>query len=76
MAQDSETPDQEEEKLAVAIDRELETVTGWRLHVLMEAGYSHDIAQVLAQCADVDLHRAVLMVEQGCKPSMAMAILL
>ena len=50
-------------------------VEGWRLHVLMEAGYPLPLAEKLAG-SEADLHRAVELVSQGCDHSVAAAILL
>lgn len=50
-------------------------VQGWRLHVLVEAGYPIDLADVIAE-SDADLHAAVELVEQGCSPETAAQILL
>ena len=50
-------------------------VHGWRLHVLLEAGYPVDLAERVAD-SEVDLHTAVGLVEQGCSPDTAAAILL
>jgi hypothetical protein len=50
-------------------------VHGWRLHVLLEAGYPVEVAERLAD-SEVDLHSAVGLVEQGCSPDVAAAILL
>lgn len=50
-------------------------VQGWRLHVLIEAGYPIELAEQLAE-SDADLHEAVELVEQGCTPTTAVAILL
>lgn len=50
-------------------------VEGWRLHVLMEAGYPLSLAERLA-ASDADLHRAVELIEQGCSPETAAEILL
>ena len=71
MAEQTET--QEEE--VVAVDP-MDKVRAWRFDELMRAGYSHDLAQVVANCLDVDLHVAVEMVGAGCKPSTAVYILL
>ena len=40
-------------------------VNGWRLHVLIEAGYPVDVAERIAD-SDADLHDAVELLEQGC----------
>lgn len=50
-------------------------VEGWRLHVLMEAGYPVELAERVA-ASDVDLHHAVELVDQGCSPDVAARILL
>jgi hypothetical protein len=51
-------------------------VQGWRLHVLVEAGYPIDLAERIAADADVDLHDAVELLESGCSPDTAVRILL
>ncbi len=51
-------------------------VEGWRLHVLIEAGYPLPLAERIAQ-SGADLHDAVMLVaERGCKPELAAEILL
>jgi hypothetical protein len=50
-------------------------VEGWRLHVLMEAGYPLPLAERLAG-SEADLHTAVELVGQGCAPETAVEILL
>ncbi len=50
-------------------------VHGWRMHVLIEAGYPIDLAEVLAD-SEADLHEAVHLVERGCAPDIAARILL
>ena len=62
------------EQLDVCDEREL--VEGWRLHVLIEAGYPTSTAERLAESTNVDLHRAVELVERGCPPETAAEILL
>jgi hypothetical protein len=54
---------------------EQDKVEGWRLHVLMEAGYPLSLAERLAG-SEADLHRAVELVAQGCEPQTAAEILL
>jgi hypothetical protein len=54
---------------------ERDKVAGWRLHVLIEAGYPLPLAEKLAQ-SDADLHSAVELVRQGCEPLTAAEILL
>ena len=58
------------------LDDERARVEGWRLHVLIEAGYPTSTAARLACRHDVDLHRAAELVEQGCPPDTAAEILL
>ncbi len=51
-------------------------VEGWRLHVLVEAGYPPALAEQIAQ-SRADLHEAVTLVtERGCSPELAAQILL
>jgi hypothetical protein len=50
-------------------------VQSWRLHVLIEAGYPIELAERIAE-SDADLHEAVELVDQGCTPTTAAAILL
>jgi len=54
---------------------ERDKVAGWRLHVLMEAGYPLPLAERLAH-SEADLHSAVELVRQGCEPKTAAEILL
>ena len=58
-----------------ATETEKSKVEGWRLHVLMEAGYPLPLAERLAG-SEADLHRAVELVAQGCDPQIAAEILL
>jgi len=50
-------------------------VEGWRLHVLIEAGYPLPLAERLA-VSEADLHIAVEMISRGCTHETAAAILL
>jgi hypothetical protein len=54
---------------------EAEIVLTWRYCVLRRAGYEEDAAAALAP-AEVDLHTAVSLLERGCAPETALAILL
>ncbi|TMK80240.1 MAG: hypothetical protein E6G45_01140 [Actinobacteria bacterium] len=54
---------------------ERDKVAGWRLHVLIEAGYPLPLAERLAQ-SEADLHTAVELVRQGCEPKTATEILI
>lgn len=63
-------------KLAIEeCENEQAKVEGWRLHVLIEAGYPLPLAEKLAK-SDADLHRAVDLVSVGCGPELAAGILL
>jgi predicted metal-binding transcription factor (methanogenesis marker protein 9) len=49
-------------------------VIDWRHHVLVDAGYTDEIAQSIAE-SDADLHRAVELLRLGCEPEVAARIL-
>ena len=55
---------------------ELERVELWRLDTLERAGYDTESAAVLAASPEVDLHRAVSLLERGCSVDLALQILL
>jgi hypothetical protein len=55
---------------------EEERVHVWRLKVLLDAGYPLELATELAISVDVDLHRAVELLADGCPPATAAQILL
>jgi len=57
-------------------DTELERVQAWRAEELERAGYPPAAAAKLAARHDVDLHRAIDLVRQGCSHEMALSILL
>ena len=48
----------------------------WRAEALEKVGYDPSSAAALAVRHDVDLHRAIQLVERGCPPDMALRILL
>ena len=50
-------------------------VEGWRLHILIEAGFPLHLAERLA-ASEADLHTCVDLVTHGCDPSTAAEILL
>ena len=50
-------------------------VESWRMHVLLEAGFPLHLSERLA-ASEVDLHRAVELVDLGCRPEVAAEILL
>jgi hypothetical protein len=56
-------------------ETERSKVEGWRLHVLMEAGFPISLAERVA-ASEADLHRAVELVQSGCTPETAAEILL
>jgi hypothetical protein len=56
-------------------ETEKSKVEGWRLHVLMEAGYPLPLAERIAG-SEADLHRAVELLAAGCTPETAAEILL
>ena len=55
---------------------EAERVEQWRAEALERVGYGAQGAAELAARLDVDLHRAIALVENGCPPEMALQILL
>ncbi len=57
-------------------DTESERIQRWRAQELERAGYDRQAAAELAGRADVDLHRAVELLERGCPPAKALRILL
>ena len=62
--------------LTTIIDSELELVEQWRHEALKRAGYDWESATVLAASHDVDLHRAVELLQHGCSIELALQILL
>ena len=57
-------------------ETEQERVERWRLEALVKVGYDSTSAAQLAVRNDVDLHRAIELVERGCPPEIAVRILL
>jgi hypothetical protein len=55
---------------------ELERIERWRADALIRGGYDADQAMALAARHDVDLHRAIELLEHGCTPELALQILL
>ena len=68
-------PVSETGEMIEAAESERSKVEGWRLHVLMEAGYPLPLAERIAG-SEADLHRAVELVSNGCTPETAAEILL
>ena len=65
-----------ETELYVLEDTELSRIEDWRTEELQRAGYGRRAAGRLAARHDVDLHRAVELIQLGCSPELAMKILL
>ena len=57
------------------IETEAERVERWRAEALERAGYDTQSAAELAARSDIDLHRAVELVESGCSIELAVEIL-
>ena len=57
-------------------ESELTQVERWRIGELERAGYDSRAAMTIAARHDVDLHRAVDLLRQGCSPDLALKILL
>jgi hypothetical protein len=57
-------------------ESENDRVTRWRTETLERAGYDADSAAEVAARAEIDLHRAIALIEQGCSPELALRILL
>jgi len=56
-------------------ETEAERVQRWRVEELERAGYDNESATELAGRSDVDLHRAVGLIESGCSVELALQIL-
>ena len=65
-----------ETQLHVLEDTEQRRIEDWRTEELERAGYSRRAAGRLASRHDVDLHRAIDLLQRGCSPELAMKILL
>ena len=65
----------ETETIEVQHETERSKVEGWRLHVLIQAGYPLPLAEKLAH-SEADLHTAVELIRRGCEPKTAAEILL
>ena len=57
------------------VESEVERVERWRAQALERAGYPAEAARELSARLDVDLHRAIGMLENGCPPELALEIL-
>lgn len=58
------------------VETELERVERWRAEALERAGYGPADARAIAAHLEVDLHRAIELLENGCTPELAVRILL
>jgi hypothetical protein len=58
------------------IETESDRVERWRAEALEKVGYDELSAHELAGRSDVDLHRAISLVENGCPVDVALRILL
>ena len=63
-------------ELDLHVETESERIERWRARELERAGYAPSEAAELAARPDVDLHRAVELLERGCSPQLALQILL
>ncbi len=58
------------------IETEAERIERWRYEALLRAGYEPSAARRIAEHQGIDLHHAVGLLERGCSPELAVAILL
>ena len=63
-------------ELEVMYVSEADRIEQWRHEGLERAGYDPESALVLAASHDVDLHKAVGLLERGCSVDLALQILL
>ena len=63
-------------ELEVLYVSENDRIEQWRHEGLERAGYDPESALVLAASHDVDLHKAVGLLERGCSVELALQILL
>ena len=63
------------EEIQIA-ETEADRVVRWRAQELERAGYDPEAAAQLAARNDVDLHRAIELIELGCPVDLALQILL
>jgi hypothetical protein len=53
-----------------------EAVVAWRFEQLRRVGYDRRAARLLARRVDIDLHRAVDLLKDGCSEELALDIML
>ncbi len=63
-------------ELHVVDETELDRVEHWRAEELIRAGYEPSDAVALAARHDIDLHRAIALIQQGCPYETAIEILI
>jgi len=63
-------------ELEVLYVSEIDRIEQWRHEELERAGYDPESALVLAASHDVDLHKAVGLLDRGCSVELALQILL
>jgi hypothetical protein len=63
-------------EIHVTWETELERVEHWRAEELIRAGYTPTDAVALAGRHDIDLHRAVELINLGCPYELAIEILI
>jgi hypothetical protein len=57
-------------------ETELDRVERWRTEALERVGYDPDSAALLGARHDIDLHRAIALIEHGCSAEVALQILI
>jgi hypothetical protein len=62
--------------LDLQLETETERIERWRYEALVRAGYEPHAARRIAARGDIDLHHAVDLLQRGCAPELALAILL
>jgi hypothetical protein len=55
---------------------ETELIEAWRAEALERAGYPAQAAAAIAARQEIDLHRAIDLLGNGCPPELALRILL
>jgi hypothetical protein len=63
-------------ELHIVEETEMDRVELWRTEELIRAGYTPTDAVALAARHDIDLHRAVELLDQGCSADLALDILI
>jgi hypothetical protein len=63
-------------EVEVFYETEIDRIENWRHEALERAGYDPESAFVLAASHDVDLHKAVGLLQRGCSIDLALQILL